>query len=262
MSACTCCSSRRQALQLLVGTAVVPLAACAQVGEALVSPEDEQAMGAKAFTEMRRELPRSSNGAYQAELQRVGQRIVRASGSEIPAGEWEFVVFASDQLNAFALPGGHVGVFEGMMRLVGGSDDELAAVVGHEVAHVTQRHSAQRVGSAQISQAGIGAIATALELGGYADSRTTGTLLGAGAEYGLMRPFSRSQELAADRVGLEYMARAAYDPAAAIRFWRKMQAQGGSQVPAFLSTHPADAERIARLAELVPAAEAAARRAG
>jgi predicted Zn-dependent protease len=257
MPACSCCSSRRHALRLLAGTAAVPLAACAQVGEALVSPEDERAMGASAFTELRRELPRSSNHAYQAELQRVGQRIVRASGSEIAVDQWQFVVFKSDQLNAFALPGGHVGVFEGMMRLIGGSDDELAAVVGHEVAHVARRHSAQRLGSAQLSKVGIGVIATALELGGYADSQTAGTLLGAGAEYGIMRPFSRGQELEADRVGLEYMARAGYDPAAAIRFWRKMQAQGGGKVPAFLSTHPADAERIARLEELVPAARRA-----
>lgn len=257
MSACVCCSNRRHALQLLAGTAVLPLAGCAQVGEALVSPEDEQAMGAKAFTELRRELPRSANSAYQAELQRVGRRIVRASGSAIPVGEWQFVVFKSDQLNAFALPGGHVGVFEGMMRLIGGSDDELAAVVGHEVAHVTQRHSAQRLGSAQLSQAGIGVIATALELGGYADARTAGTLLGAGAEYGLMRPFSRGQELEADRVGLDYMVRAGYEPEAAIRFWRKMQAQDDSRIPAFLSTHPADAERIARLEELVPQARRA-----
>lgn len=263
--ACSCRLPRRHGLRLLAGAALALLAACSQVGglgQSMVSPEQERAMGAEAFSGIRKELPRSSNGAWQAELTRVGRRIIAVSGSSIPADEWDFVVFKSDQLNAFALPGGHVGAFEGMMRLVDGSDDELAAVVGHEVGHVLLRHSAQRYGSERISQLGVGVLATALELGGYADAQTAGTVLGAGAQYGFLLPFGRGQELEADRIGLELMARAGYDPAAAIAFWQKMQAQGGGKPPAFLSTHPSDARRIARLEAMLPEARAAASRTG
>ena len=134
-------------------------------------------MGAEEFAQIRQELPRSTNVAYEHELQSVGQRIVAVSGSPIPPAQWDFVVFRSDQVNAFALPGGHVGAFEGMMVLVGGDDAELAAVVGHEVGHVIARHSAQRVGTEEITQLGIGAVAAALQLGGYADAQTASQLL-------------------------------------------------------------------------------------
>lgn len=211
-------------------------------------------MGAEEFAQIRQELPRSTNVAYEHELQSVGQRIVAVSGSPIPPAQWDFVVFRSDQVNAFALPGGHVGAFEGMMELVGGDDAELAAVVGHEVGHVIARHSAQRVGTEEITQLGIGAVAAALQLGGYADAQTASQLLGTGAQYGILLPFSRSQELEADRLGLTLMARAGYDPEAAILFWQKMMASGGAQPPAFLSTHPSDQDRIARLEVMLPQA--------
>ena len=133
-------------------------------------------MGAQEFAKIQHELPRSANTAYQRELQSVGQRIVAVSGSQIPPAQWDFVVFRSDQVNAFALPGGHVGAFEGMMALVDDDDAELAAVVGHEVGHVIAHHSAQRVGTEEITQLGIGAVAAALQLGGYADAQTASQL--------------------------------------------------------------------------------------
>jgi predicted Zn-dependent protease len=256
MTSCSCCLlARRQALVLLAGAAA-PLTGCAS----LVPEEQERQLGEQAFSEMRQEMPRSDNPAYQLVLERVGERIVRASEADVPAERWDFVVFESDQLNAFALPGGNVGVFEGMMRLVD-SDDELAAVVGHEVGHVLARHAAQRIGTQQISQLGIGVAAAALGAGGYADPRTAQALLGAGAQYGILLPFSRGQELEADRIGMVLMARAGYDPEAAIDFWRKMQAAGGAKPPAFLSTHPADEQRIARLREYLPEAREAYRQA-
>jgi predicted Zn-dependent protease len=262
MPSCPCCLARRHALLLLAGAAATPLAGCQQAGQlgaSLVSPEQEQEMGRQAFTQMRQEMPRSRSSAYQGELSRVGERIVRVSGSDIPPAQWEFVVFASDQINAFALPGGHVGAFEGMMRLVAGNDDQLAAVVGHEVGHVLARHAAQRIGTEQLSQLGVGAIATVLGAGGYADPRTAQALLGAGAQYGILLPFSRSQELEADKIGLQLMARAGYEPQAAIVFWQKMMASGGAKPPAFLSTHPSDDQRIAQLKALLPEAERAYR---
>ena len=260
---CTCHFARRDLLALLGGAAAAPLAACVdpgRLGGSVVSPRQEQQMGAQEFTKLQQELPRSSNAAYQRELESVGQRMVAVSGSPIPLAQWDFVVFRSDQINAFALPGGHVGAFEGMMALVGGDDAELAAVVGHEVGHVIAHHSAQRVGTEEITQLGIGAVAAALQLGGYADAQTASQLLGAGAQYGILLPFSRSQELEADRLGLSLMAQAGYDPQAAILFWQKMMASGGAQPPAFLSTHPSDQDRIARLEALLPQAEQEYRR--
>jgi predicted Zn-dependent protease len=257
MSCPACRYARRDFLTVLAGAGAAPLAACSdpgQLGGPLVSPRQEQQMGAQEFAKLRHELPRSANAGYQRELQAVGRRIVAASGSPIPPDRWDFVVFASEQVNAFALPGGHVGAFEGMMQLVAGDDAELAAVLGHEVGHVIAHHSAQRVGTQEITQLGIGAVAAALQLGGYADARTAGQLLGAGAQYGIILPFSRGQELEADRLGLTLMAKAGYDPRAAILFWRKMMAGGGARPPAFLSTHPSDRDRIARLEALLPEA--------
>jgi predicted Zn-dependent protease len=255
-SSCSCCLARRRALALLAGAAAAPLAGCAS----LVPEAQERQLGEQAFGELRQEMPRSGNAAYQLVLERVGERIVRASEADIPPGQWDFVVFESDQLNAFALPGGNVGVFEGMMRLVDG-DDELAAVVGHEVGHVLARHSAERISSQQLSRLGIGVAAAALGAGGYADPRTAQALLGAGTQYGILLPFSRGQELEADRIGMVLMAQAGYDPEAAIDFWRKMQEAGGAKPPAFLFTHPADEQRIARLREYLPEAREASRQA-
>ncbi|MEK0085513.1 M48 family metallopeptidase [Benzoatithermus flavus] len=257
MPICLSCLDRRRTLLLLGSATFAPLAGCQQLGEAgasLVSPEQERAMGQQAFARIRKEMPRSTNAAYQATLRRVGQRIVAVSGSAIPPAQWDFVVFRSDQVNAFALPGGHVGAFEGLMRLVSG-DAELAAVIGHEVGHVVARHSAQRVGASEVSQLGVGVLAAVLGAYGYADPRTAQALLGAGAEYGIILPFSRSQELEADSIGLRLMAKAGYDPEAAISFWQKMMHTGGPKPPAILSTHPADQERIARLEALLPEAE-------
>ncbi|HEX6013560.1 MAG TPA: M48 family metallopeptidase [Geminicoccaceae bacterium] len=255
MTLCSCCLPRRRALALLAGAAA-PLAGCAS----LVPEEQERQLGEQAFGELRQEMPRSDDATYQLVLERVGERIVRASEADVPPERWDFVVFESDQLNAFALPGGNVGVFEGMMRLVD-SDDELAAVVGHEVGHVLARHAAQRIGTQQVSRLGIGVVAAALGAGGYADPGTAQALLGVGAQYGILLPFSRGQELEADRIGMVLMARAGYDPEAAIDFWRKMQAADGGKPPAFLSTHPADEERIARLREHLPEAQEAYRQA-
>ena len=258
MPCLACRYGRRNLLALLAGATAAPLAACSdpgQLGESLVSPQQERQMGAQEFTKIQHELPRSTNSAYEHELQSVGQRIAAVSGSQIPPAQWDFVVFRSDQVNAFALPGGHVGAFEGMMVLVNGDDAELAAVVGHEIGHVIARHSAQRVGTEEITQLGIGVVAAALQLGGYADAQTASQLLGTGAQYGILLPFSRSQELEADRLGLTLMARAGYDPKAAILFWQKMMASGGAQPPAFLSTHPSDQDRIARLEALLPQAQ-------
>ena len=177
------------------------------------------------------------------------------SGSTIPVSRWEVVVFDSDEVNAFALPGGKIGVYRGILRLAGDDDAQIATVMGHEVGHVTARHAAQRIGAAQLTGMVQQAAAIGLEMGGVAGGQQIAGALGLGAQYGVLMPFSRAQELEADRLGVLSMAKAGYDPSRAVQFWRKMARQGGGKPPEFLSTHPADATRIAQIEALLPEAE-------
>jgi predicted Zn-dependent protease len=188
---------------------------------------------------------------------RIGQGIVQASASPYP--DWQFVVFEGDQANAFALPGGRVGVFTGMLE-VAANEDQLATVLGHEVGHVNARHGAERMVTEHFIALGLRLAATLLALG---DARIPPDLLVAlgasAAELGIVRPFSRSQELEADALGLEYMAKAGFEPTEAIAFWQRMQqlsSNGG--LPHFLATHPSNAQRIEELLERLPDVEDAA----
>lgn len=249
---------------LLVGATGTMVVGCSpqQSGGALasfVSPQEERELGEQAFAKIKKEERISTDRALQQRLRTVGQRIVQASDSSIPASQWEFVVFADKQLNAFALPGGHVGFYEGIFRLME-NDAQVAAVLGHEVGHVVARHSAQRIGASQASQLGMSALQIALGAGDVAFANELAALLGAGVQYGVILPYSRAQELEADRLGLRYMARAGYDPAEALQFWQRMASAGGAKPPAFLSTHPSDAQRIAQLREALPEAQALYRR--
>jgi len=170
---------------------------------------------------------------------------------------WEVVVFQSDELNAFALPGKKIGVYEGMMKFAD-SEDQLAAVIGHEIGHVEEGHGAKRVNSEMTTQLGIDLASAALGQASGVAPEQMAALLGAGAQYGLLLPYSRNQELEADRVGLTYMAKAGFNPQAAVTLWQKMgQKGGGGGPPTFMSTHPANAERIAQLQKMMPEAMAA-----
>ncbi len=183
--------------------------------------------------------------------------IVRASNSPYP--DWQFVVFESDQANAFALPGGRVGVFTGMLQ-VAADEAQLATVLGHEVGHVNARHGAERMVTEHFIALGLRLVAALLAFGDVQIPPDLLVALGASAaELGIVRPFSRTQELEADALGLDYMAQAGYEPTAAIAFWRRMQqiAGDGGQ-PDFLATHPSSARRIEELLERLPELESGA----
>lgn len=212
-------------------------------------------MGLSAFSQIKREERVSQDPALNAQVQRVGARIADSVGREIPNAEWEFVVFESDDINAFALPGGKVGVYSGLLRLVE-SDDELATVMGHEIAHVTSRHGAERT-SQNYAVAGLGLLgAIGMEMSDMDPGKRNAILglYGAGATVGYMLPYARTHETEADTVGLRFAAGAGYDPRAAAQFWRKMQVANArsSKPPEWLSTHPSDDRRIANLEELAP----------
>ncbi|WP_200808361.1 M48 family metallopeptidase [Tistlia consotensis] len=181
---------------------------------------------------------------YDAQLDRVAGRIVTAAGR---GGEtWNFAVIHDDSLNAFALPGNKIGVNSGMMKFVQ-NDDQLAAVIGHEVGHVMARHSAERYSQQLLGQVGLDLANAALAANNTPMADQIAAVLGAGVNYGVILPFSRKQELEADTLGLQYMARAGYDPHQAVDFWRRMMAQSNGQPPEFMSTHPSDQARIANL---------------
>lgn len=220
-------------------------------------PSDHLAsMAADQFGQLKRETAISRDPTYNAMLKRVGERIAYVAAPDMPNAQWEFVVFDGDeQINAFAMPGGKVGVYTGIFK-VAKTDEDLAVVIGHEVAHVAAGHGNERVSQQMLATGG----AIALQLGARAsdmDSSERQLLMaayGAGATLGVILPYSRYHESEADEIGLIYAAKAGYDPRAAIGFWERMEAQKSGSPPEFLSTHPSGSTRIKKLNELMPKA--------
>lgn len=235
---------------------VLILAGCYTVPETgrsamiMISPGEETQMGAAAFADIRAKEKISHDPAANDRVERVGKRIAEAVGGALPSAKWEFVVFDEPKtVNAFALPGGKVGVYTGLLDLAT-TDDELAIVMGHEIGHVTARHGAERMSQglvAGVIGAGVGIASN--------DSRNrdlwrVGYGLFAG---GAVLKFSRSHESEADFIGLRYAAKAGYNPMAAVTFWQKMaKTKDGPQPPKWLSTHPSHADRIAELQRWMP----------
>jgi len=217
----------------------------------MVSPGQESAMGASAFADLRAKQKVSEDPEANARVRRVGKRIAEAVGKDLPGAQWEFVVFDDPEtVNAFALPGGKVGVYTGLLKLAE-SDDELATVMGHEIGHVTARHGAERMTEGLIAAAGGLILDTAMKDNKSHDLIVAGYGVAAG---GGMLAFSRQHESEADFIGIRYAARAGYNPAAAITFWQKMAKENkGGRLPAFLSTHPSNERRIADLQQWIPA---------
>jgi predicted Zn-dependent protease len=186
----------------------------------------------------------SSDAAGNARIQRVGQRVVQAAG--LSGQRWEYALFVDQSPNAFVLPSGKIGVTTGLLSLVQ-NDDQLAAVLGHEVGHVVARHAAERYSQTAATNLGLGVLQGAA--GDYAQA--AGAIGGLGAQLGVLLPFSRTHELEADRLGVDYMQRAGFRPSESISLWRLMSAQRQGSSPEFASTHPSDASRIAALEEYI-----------
>lgn len=199
--------------------------------------------GAQAWAQTLQRSKLSTNAAANARVRTVASRIVQAAG--LGGRPWEYAVFDNSQPNAFALPGGKIGVNTGLLALVE-NDDQLAAIIGHEVGHTVARHAAERMSQQAAAQVALGVAQGAI---GGSNAQQIGALGGAGAQLGILLPFSRTHELEADRLGVDYMQRAGYRPSQAIRLWEIMAAKGGAGTPQFLSTHPTDATRIAALRE-------------
>lgn len=227
----------------------------------LVPQSEELKLGVAAFEDLKKQMPISKDPSANAMLQRVGRRIA-AAVTDMPEAQWEFVLFDNPEPNAFCLPGGKVGVHTGILALTK-NEAGLATVVGHEVAHAALRHGAERMSRAMLMDLGGQVLGAATGSSKYAQA--IALAYGVGAQVGVELPHSRNQELEADRVGLRYMARAGYNPEAALEFWerfsRHQEGRGGAGPPAFLRTHPVDEVRMKRLRQWLPEAKAEMRQA-
>ena len=211
----------------------------------LVDTSSLASAGAQAWSQTLSKSRLSRDPAANARVRSVGQRIIQAAG--LGGQPWEYAVFENNSPNAFALPGGKIGVNTGLLKLVA-NDDQLAAIIGHEVGHSVANHAAERMSQQAATQIGLGVAQSAL--GGAAGAeraRQLASLGSVGAQVGVLLPFSRQHELEADRLGVDYMHRAGFDPRQAVILWEAMARQRSSGTASFLSTHPSDASRIAAL---------------
>lgn len=227
-----------------------------------VSQAQLDQLGAQAFTEAKQKGPLSSDARQNAYVRCIVDALVRELPAQQRAVAWETAVFSQKEPNAFALPGGKVGVNTGIFT-VAKNQDQLAAVIAHEIGHVVEHHHDERI-TRQMGAAGVVQLLGAVA-GDYGQLATQGG--GMLAQAGFLLPGSRAQESEADIVGQRLMASAGFDPRAAVGLWQNMIAAGGSRPPQWLSTHPDPQSRIgelqSRAAQLVPAydqARAAGRR--
>jgi predicted Zn-dependent protease len=198
-------------------------------------------MGLQSFSDMKSKNPISQNTRYSQFASCVAQAITQQTG-----GQWEVVVFEDETLNAFALPGNKIGVHTGLINLVD-NQDQLAAVIGHEVGHVLARHSNERLSQETAVSTGLSMV-QAVSQPQTALGQTALGLLGVGAQYGVILPFSRVHETEADTIGLDLMAKAGFDPRQSVNLWLKMdKASQGGQPIEFMSTHPSHGSRIDNL---------------
>jgi len=234
---------------ILVGCAKSPYTGRSQL--MVMSEEQEQALGLEASQEVKKREDIISTGPGVDRITDVGLRIAAAVGN--PEMTWEFLLVKNDEtVNAFALPGGKIFVYTGLLNLAS-TNPELATVMAHEVAHVLARHGAERLSTQMFISLGGQAGAVALGMGNSAVASVFSQVYGTGVNVGVMLPFSRNMESEADYIGLILMAKAGYDPESALTFWRKMaKNKGGKSVPAWLSTHPTNAARIEKIQKALP----------
>lgn len=226
----------------------------------LVGDSSLSQMAAASWAEAKKKTPVSTDPRYNNRLRQIGSRISRGSGR---ANEkWDYAVFDTDTKNAFVLPGNRVGFYKGMMDFAD-NDDQVAAIMGHEVGHVDGKHAAERVSQGMLGQAvvGVGSVVGATQLSkkckqyrmrdqynrcmqsAQRNSQLLTTALGMGFQIGVLLPFSRKHESESDKLGALYMKNAGYDVTQSVRLWEKMAANSPRTTPTWLSTHPDPADR-------------------
>ncbi|WP_020528322.1 M48 family metallopeptidase [Flexithrix dorotheae] len=222
------------------------------------------ALGEQSYDQVLAQSQLSTNKAQTEMVRRVGRRIARAVENYFKANgmeeemrgfDWEFNLIASDQKNAWAMPGGKVAFYEGILPICQ-DENGIAVVMGHEIAHAIAQHGNERMGQELAVQLGGMTLMTALSKKPEATQQLALTAFGLGSQIGIMLPYSRAHESEADEMGLYFMAMAGYDPNEAPEFWKRMNAGTGqeSRPPEFLSTHPSPETRINKLKRLIPKA--------
>ncbi len=260
----------RRFRKLLIGCAVLQaltLIGCASTTESgvvgaerkqllLVSSEQLNQASAQAYGQLKADSAKkgilNTDGALTQRVRAVANRIIPHTGvfrADAPRWQWEVNVVNTNELNAFVMPGGKVMFYSGLIRQLNLTDDEIAVVMGHEIAHALREHSREHISQAIAAQTAIGIGGALLGLGD-GSSQIAGTIY----ENLLATRFSRNDETQADRIGLELTARSGYDPRAGVTLWQKMiAATKGGRPPEFLSSHPAEASRIQEIQALLPA---------
>lgn len=242
----------RRLLVIFLAVAVAAACATSPTGRRQLQlfPESQMnEMGAAAFLQIQEQVPVDKSPVVNSYVQCVADALLATLPEQ---RDWEVRVFNDGTANAFALPGGKIGVHTGLLA-VAETPGQLAAVIGHEIGHVLAQHSNERVSTAFATNTGL-QLLQILAGSGTQQQQTMLALLGLGAQVGIILPFSRTQEAEADVIGLQLMAKAGFDPREAIALWENMERAAQGQPPEFLSTHPSHGSRIGNLQKEMPGA--------
>lgn len=242
---------------VLIAGAVLAACATSPTGRRqleLFSATEMARMGDAAYRQVQAQTPPARDSRIIRYVDCVARNLLTVTPPPVGADRWRVSIFQRDEsANAFALPGGNIGIYTGIFRAAR-NQHQLAAVIAHEVAHVQAEHHNARLSTQYATDAALQVIAAVAGDPASPDNQRVLSLLGLGAQVGLILPFSRAQETEADVLGLRYMARAGFDPRETIALWRNMATLGGPRPPEFLSTHPAGQSRIDELNRQIPQA--------
>ncbi|WP_440053475.1 M48 family metallopeptidase [Pseudoalteromonas sp. T1lg65] len=221
---------------------------------ALYSAKQMDQMGAASFEQLKSEQKINGDKRTNSYVKCIADALIAQLPTKYASQQWEVVVFEDDSANAFALPGGKIGVHTGIMK-VAENQHQLAAVMGHEVGHVIAEHANERVSQNNLLQIGLQAGQSILESNDIAHKNAIMQGLGLGAQFGIALPFSRTHESEADIIGLDLMAKAGFDPTGSVALWQNMSKLSEQRQPEFMSTHPAPGNRIKQLQASMTSAE-------
>jgi predicted Zn-dependent protease len=243
-------------IKLAICLVIITLSGCTKSSTGrsqlmMMSANELNKMGSASFEKMKTKEKISQSPEINRYVQCVANAITKNVPKSAHDGAWEVVVFDSEQVNAFALPGGKIGVYTGILK-VAENQDQLGAIIGHEVGHVIEQHSNERLSSSQVSKIGLSIVSVVLENQNIESRNMMMAGLGLGVQYGVLMPYGRSHESEADIVGQDLMAKSGFEPKASIKLWQNMAKVSKGAPPEFMSTHPSNATRIKQLTEHLP----------